>query len=110
MRIQVVVKLRTGAGKLEAHAARRLRFAVARFGGRVPRARVWIADGPRCTIDVECLVRVRVKGVGEVSVKTVAASPYTAINMAMHRVRQSVERAVQLQLSEQRGGLDLKRH
>ena len=99
MKIQVFVKLRTGPGKVEAYAARRLRLAVARFGGRVPSARVWIVDGQPGTIDVECLVEFVVKGVGELSVTTVAASPYAAIDMAVVRVRQTVERRVQ-QLSE----------
>ncbi len=99
MRIQVVVKLRTGPGKVEAYAARRFRFAVARFGGRVPWAHVWITDGQPGTIDVECFVELVIKEVGEFSIKTVAESPYTAIDLAVRRVRQSVEHRVQ-QLSE----------
>ena len=99
MKIQVVVKLRTGPGKVEPYAVRRLRLAVADFAGRVSRARVWIADGPRGTIDVECLVELVIKAGGELSVNAVAASPYAAVDIAMGRVRQSLERRVQ-QLSE----------
>ena len=104
MRIQIVANVPTGAKNLRAYAARRLRFAIARFGNRVPRARVRIADvnGPRGGIDMECLVEVVVKGVGVLLVKAVAASPYTAIDVATDRMRGVVARQVR-RLSERRG-------
>ena len=95
-----------GAESLRAYAARRLRFALARFGDRLARARVRIVDlnGPDGGIDMECLVEVMVTGVGVLLVKAVAASPYTAIDVATDRMRGVVARRVR-RISERGGGV-----
>ncbi|MDZ7812783.1 MAG: HPF/RaiA family ribosome-associated protein [Ideonella sp.] len=65
----------------------RVRFALRRIGGRVPRAEVQMSDvnGPRGGIDKRCLVELRTDGSGTVVVTAVARDWRTALDNALAR-------------------------
>lgn len=80
---------------LRAHVERRLEFALDRFGDRILRARVTLADvnGRRGGEDKRCRVEVRLRGGGVVQATVLDRDAYAAIAAAAHRVGRALARA-----------------
>lgn len=81
-------------GEARERVARRLGFALGRFGDRVGRVTVHLVDlnGPRGGVDKRCRVVVEVLGHGPVVVEDTNASLTAAIDRAADRVGQAVRR------------------
>jgi len=81
---------------LSDHIERRLRFALARFGGRVERVIVFLQDrnGPKGGIDKVCRILAKVHGCGSL-MAVVADSEWTAaVDRATTRIGHTVARQV----------------
>jgi putative sigma-54 modulation protein len=78
------------------HIERRLRFALARFGGRVERVIVFLQDrnGPKGGVDKVCRILAKVHGCGSL-MAVVADSDWTAaVDRATTRIGHTVARQV----------------
>lgn len=82
---------------LRTHVERRLTFALDRYEQRVARVRVTLGDlnGPRGGQDKRCHVDVLVRGAGTVLARAVDADAYAALDVAAHRARRGVARALE---------------
>lgn len=79
---------------LRDHIDRRLSFALSRFGGRVNKASVYLADtnGPKGGIDKSCQIVVRLRGLGEVVAEVADAEWPAAVDRAANRIGHNVSR------------------
>ena len=77
------------------HVARRIRFALGRFDGRVRRVtvRVGDVDGPRSGVDKRCQLRVDVAG-RPVTIEELDADLYAAIDRAAERAGRAAQRTL----------------
>lgn len=78
------------------HIERRLRFALARFGGRVEKVVVFLHDhnGPKGGVDKVCRILAKVQGCGAI-MATVADSDWTvAVDRATTRIGHTVSRRI----------------
>ena len=82
---------------LREHIERRLTFALSRFGSRVTKASVTLADnnGPKGGIDKSCLIVVRLRGVGEVVAEVVDTDWPVAVDRAANRIGHNVGRGLE---------------
>ncbi len=90
------IRARCGLTSDEArHAERSFRFALGRFGLRLARASVTMADlnGPKGGVDKSCAVEVRGEGV-EVRIEERAATVREALDFAAARAGRAVARAI----------------
>lgn len=94
MRVEVRGRGLSASAALRAHAGRRLRFALGRFGGRVARvsARLGDVNGPRGGEDKECRLAARLQPAGELVVSERDADLYAAIDRAASRLGRAVSR------------------
>jgi putative sigma-54 modulation protein len=98
---------------LAAHAERRLRFAIGRFGGRVRRATVRLTDVnvPKGGCDIECRIGLWLAPAGEIEVSDYGDDAYAAIDAAADRIGRTVARHVARRLqwsaTEGREGADV---
>ena len=94
MKVHFASKGLVAANGVRAHALRRLHFALDRFAGEVTLVRVRLVDvnGARGGIDMQCLIRVWVTGIGALVVKVMAADPDTAIDRGAQRIQRLVAR------------------
>jgi hypothetical protein len=81
---------------IRAHAERCLGFALRRFGNRIDRVSVWLADvnGVRGGVDKRCRIGVRLRPTGSVFVMKTDSDAYVAIGRAAGRVGAAVARRV----------------
>jgi len=95
---------------LRGHIERRLRFALGRFGPRVSRVTVYLADlnGPRGGIDKRCRIVVRLQRSGQVFVEDTDTDLEAVVDRAADRVGQSVSRHLERR-RERRGHLATRR-
>ncbi|WP_414691351.1 HPF/RaiA family ribosome-associated protein [Noviherbaspirillum sp.] len=79
---------------LHRYARRRLDFALSRFLPNLDNVCVRLIDenGPRGGIDKRCQVRLRLQGISEVIINTVATDLYVAIDRAADRAGNTVAR------------------
>lgn len=85
------------AASLRDHIERRLTYALSRFGSRVNRVTVYLADrnGPKGGIDKSCRIVVRLRGLGE-TVSVVDDTDWTvAVDRAATRIGHSVSRELE---------------
>ncbi len=77
------------------HVARRLRFALGRFGGSIRQITVRVADvnGPRGGIDKRCHVHVDVAG-RTVTIEELDRDLYAAVDRAAERAGRAAERTL----------------
>ena len=82
---------------LREHIERRLMFALSRFGSRVSKVSVTLADnnGPKGGIDKSCQIVIRLHGVGEVIAEVVDSEWSIAVDRAMNRIGHNVSRALE---------------
>jgi putative sigma-54 modulation protein len=78
------------------HLERRLLFALTRFDPRILRVDVHVADhnGPKGGIDKSCRIVVRLRGLGDVVVKTADADWTVCIDRATTRIGAHVRRVL----------------
>jgi ribosome-associated translation inhibitor RaiA len=79
------------------HIERRLRYALARFSGRIGKIFVFLHDrnGPRGGVDKLCRILVKVRGCGVVVAAVADSDWVTAVDRATTRVGQTVGRQVE---------------
>ena len=79
------------------HIERRLRFALARFTGRIGKIFVFLHDrnGPRGGVDKLCRILVKVKGCGVVVAAVADSEGVGAVDRATTRIGQSGARHVE---------------
>lgn len=84
---------------LHAHAARRLQFALGRFGQRIARVAVRLTDlnGPRGGMDKQCQMVAEMAPGGKVIVEAIDADLYAAITQAADRLGRAVARELERQ-------------
>ncbi|MFM7137885.1 MAG: HPF/RaiA family ribosome-associated protein [Planctomycetota bacterium] len=82
------------APELSTHVERRLRFALARFSGRIGRVNVFLADqnGPRGGIDKTCRIVVRLRDGGDVVAEVNDVDWEVAVDRATTRIGHSTGR------------------
>ena len=82
---------------LRGHIERRLRFVLSRFGDRIGRVTVYLADlnGPRGGIDKRCRIVVRLLRSGQVFVEDTDSDLEAVVDRAADRVAQSVRRQLE---------------
>lgn len=81
--------------ELKEHADRRLSFALSRFGSRILKTTVYLTDnnGPKGGVDKNCLIVVRLRGLGEVVAEVVDTDWIVAVDRATTRIGHNVGRA-----------------
>jgi hypothetical protein len=86
------------------HIERRLRFALARFQGRIEKVLVFLHDhnGPKGGIDKVCRILVKTRGCGSVIVAVVDSDWIVAVDRATTRIGHSLGRHIE-RLREQTG-------
>jgi putative sigma-54 modulation protein len=79
------------------HIERRLRFALARFAGRIQKIFVFLHDlnGPKGGVDKLCRILVKTRGLGVVVVSVSDSDWAVAVDRATTRVGQSVAKHVE---------------
>lgn len=79
------------------HIERRLRLVLGRFGPRIGRVTVHLADinGPRGGLDKRCRIIARLRGGGRVIVEDTNAELTAAVHGASDRLGQSVRRQLE---------------
>ncbi len=94
------VEIRTRHGKLgrrlETQLERRLRFALARFGGRIRRISAFLEDinGPRGGEDQRCRIEVSLVSSGSIMAEATDAEVASAVGRAAERVARRVRDAL----------------
>jgi putative sigma-54 modulation protein len=96
VRIELTTRGFTVTPGLRAHVERRLAFALDRWGERIARARVVLADvnGPKGGADKACRVELRLRGAGGVRATARDVDAYAAIDAAAHRAARALSRAL----------------
>ena len=91
--------------KLRAHVERRLRFAFTRFGDKVRRIHVRIADlnGPKGGYDIECKVRAELGASGDLVIRDVDRDPFSAVARVTDRIGHAVSRRIDRLNARRRG-------
>lgn len=84
--------------------ARRLRFALSRFGERIVKATVKLEDvnGPRGGVDKRCHVTVILRPTGMILIEDHDADLRTAVNRAADRASRAVHRELKLRQDAKR--------
>jgi putative sigma-54 modulation protein len=90
--------------ELPDHIERRLRFAIARFQGRVEKVLVFLHDhnGPKGGIDKVCRILVKTRGCGSVIAAVVDSDWFVAVDRATTRIGHSLGRHIE-RIREQTG-------
>jgi putative sigma-54 modulation protein len=90
--------------ELPDHIERRLRFALARFQGRVEKVFVFLHDhnGPKGGIDKVCRILVKTRGCGSVIAAVVDSDWFVAVDRATTRIGHSLGRHIE-RIREQTG-------
>jgi len=93
---------------LRTHVERCLGFALGRFGNRIDRVNVWLADvnGPRGGVDKRCRIGGRLRPTGIAFVVKTASDPYVAIGRAAGRAGSAVARRLARELGERQRSAD----
>jgi ribosome-associated translation inhibitor RaiA len=91
--------------QLRNHVELRLRFALTRFGERLSRVYVLIADvnGPKGGRDIQCKVRAELASHGEVLIREVNEDPFAAVARATDRAAFAVSRQLKRITARRRG-------
>ena len=86
------------------HIERRLRFALARFSGRIQKVLVFLHDhtGPKGGIDKVCRILVKTRGCGAVIAAVVDSDWIVAVDRATTRIGHTVGRHIE-RLRDQHG-------
>lgn len=81
--------------ELAQHARRRLRFAFARFAGRLERVNVLLADvnAQRGGVDKLCAIALHARGAGSIRVERRASEIGAAIDLAAERAKHALARS-----------------
>jgi putative sigma-54 modulation protein len=82
---------------LRAHVERRVRFALGRFGHRIQRVTVSVADvnGPRGGVDLRCRVIADLGSLGRLTAEWADNSLTAAVDRAADRIARSVARTIE---------------
>ena len=82
---------------LREHIERRLTFAMSRFGARVLKTVVHLADnnGPKGGVDKSCLIVVRLRGLGELVAELVDTDWLAVVDRATTRIGHNVSRELE---------------
>ncbi len=96
MEVEVRIHSTDVTDAIRAYATRRVRFALGRFGSRVPRVVVRLSDtnGTRGGVDQRCQISADVVPSGKVVLEQVDADLFTAIDRASDRVGQALSREI----------------
>lgn len=96
--MQIIFESRDAEGcELREMSVQRVRFALRRLTGLVPRAKVQFSDinGPRGGIDKRCQLEFKTETVGTVVITSLAQDWRTALDRALHRATRVLTRSVQ---------------
>jgi ribosomal subunit interface protein len=89
---------------LRAHVERRLRTALARFGGRVGLVRVYLRDvnGPRGGVDKRCRIAVHLPRFGRAVASGAGTDPYAVVARTAERLGRAVTRHLKRRAARRR--------
>ncbi len=107
MNVQVSTHHFEEAEDIRRHAERRVAFALGRFGNRISRIRVRIADvnGPKGGVDARCSLRVHVPHQTPIVITETAIDPGWAVELATERAARAVDRRLGRRGSRRRSTL-----
>jgi putative sigma-54 modulation protein len=90
---------------LQAFIERRLRTITKRFGDRIHRVRVRLADinGPRGGEDIQCQIQASLGSFGIVTIQETRGDPFTAFARASTRASQQLKRQFSRARTDRRG-------
>ncbi len=99
MKVKLNASNLAASDALDAHARKRLGFALGKLAHRIKSAAVRITDvnGPRGGLDKHCLVRVELHPRGTVVLSDTATDAYGAIDRATGRLKHAVRKAIDRQ-------------
>ena len=94
MRVELHVKGMDAEDALREYVERRIHFALSRFGSRLGRVviRLTRTDGPQAASQKQCQIVIRLLPSGSVSAVATHADLFVAIDRAVERAGQSVQR------------------
>ena len=94
MRVEIRIRGIQQDQEFENHVERRMRFALARFSGRIDAVKVIVTDenGPRGGVDKRCLLSVKLASSKEVVVVESGLDPYSTFERATDRLSRQVAR------------------
>ena len=97
MRLDIRLKNVELSSSLRTWIERRLRFALSRFGPRIRRVRLGLADmnGPKGGIDVQCSLEAMLERGGTIVAEVSDAEIEAAVSRAAERLARRVDDAVQ---------------
>lgn len=98
--MQVIFESRHPEGQpLREQSVARVRFAMRRLTGLVPRVKVQFSDvnGPRGGVDKRCQLALSTDGAGEVLITTLASDWRTALDLSLGRATRKLTRALRRQ-------------
>jgi putative sigma-54 modulation protein len=83
--------------RLRAYVERRIRFALSRFGNRIQRVTVRVADlnGPRGGVDRQCRAMADLGSLGRLTAESVDDSVRAAVDRTVDRIARSVARTIE---------------
>ncbi len=94
--MQVEVKFRglESSDAVRAHAHRRVRFQLGRFGHQIHRVLIRLEDvnGPKGGVDTRCQVTVHGPELGSKVLDELSTDPHSAVDLAITRLARSVAR------------------
>jgi hypothetical protein len=104
--MQIIFESRDAEGnQMRELSVERVRFALRRLSGLVPRAKVLFSDvnGPRGGVDKRCQVELSTDAAGTVVIASLASDWRTALNRSLRRATRALTRSLQRQQKPVRG-------
>lgn len=94
MKIDVTMQQACSDNEISCQVARRVRFALSRFGSaiRIIIIRITDVNGPKGGLDTRCVVSVKFASAGEVVVQGQAKDAFSALNYCLPRVGRTITR------------------
>ncbi len=94
MKIDITMQQTCSDNNISCQVARRVRFALSRFGTSIRTIKVRITDinGPKGGIDKRCVVSVKLTAVGEIVVQSEGENLFSALNYCLSRAARSINR------------------
>ena len=94
MKIDITMQQTCSDNKTSCQVARRVRFALSRFGAsiRIITVRITDINGPKGGLDTRCVVSVKLAAAGEVVVQGEGENVFSALNYCLSRAGRTISR------------------
>jgi len=97
MKIDITMQQTCSDNNISCHVARRVRFALSRFGTSIQIIKVRVTDinGPKGGVDTRCVASVKLASAGEVVVQGEGQNIFSALNYCLSRASRTISRKLQ---------------